>query len=350
MRWVIGFAGCVVMACLFGFQPQPGVLVPAERLLTDFANDDGTKPDGRAAERDDSSALRKALDAGPGIVRVGPGTYCIQGVTIPEDVMLIGSGKATVLQAFGVRPVFLQQNVAAWRLRDLTIQGEATGAWQKRTDRAAHGMVINGCWGYEVSGVTFRNCDGAGLQITRTNNQASGFTDGGTLTRVTAHDNFIGVRFDTRAEYITASHLHCHHNVTGVIVHAGNSNIANSNIGENIDGLVIVDHENGSHGSVTGCLANHNQRYALWAREVENGMAITNCCFFYGTLRLENCSGVNVTSGLISASISTAGPHFNRFSGNHIIPLEFKFDIAPATLVDGNFTKSGPWDHNLPAK
>jgi len=346
MRWVLGFCGCMILVCLFGLQPQALVGVPAERLLAEFLNDDGTRPDGRAADRDDSSALRKALGAGPGIVRIGPGTYRIQAVTIPEQVTLVGSGTATVLQAFGSQPVFLQQNVAGWRLRDVALQGEATGEWQTRTDRTAHGMVIDGCWGYEVSGITIRNCDGGGLQISRTNNRASGFTDGGALTRITARDNFIGIRFDTRAEYVTASHLHCLHNVTGVMLHAGNSNIANSNIGENVDGLVIVDHENGSHGSVTNCLINHNLRNALWAKDVANGMAITNCCFFYGTIRLENACGVNVSSGLISASIATTGPDFNSISGNHIIPLTFKFDIAPSTLVDGNYTKTGLWEHN----
>lgn len=348
MRWTAGVCSCLVVACLFGSQPNASVPVVAERLLTDFQNDDGTRPDGRATAQDDSSALQKALNSGPGIVRIGPGTYRIHAVTIPENATVVGVGPATVLQAFDARPVFLQKNVTAWRLRDLSIQGEATGEWQKRTDRAAHGMVVEDCWGYEVSGVTIRNCDGAGLQITRTNNQSSGYSDGGTLTRITARDNFIGVRFDTRAEYITASHLHCHHNVTGLMIHAGNTNIASSNIGENIDGVVIADHENGSHGSVTGCLINHNQRYALWARHVENGMTISNCCFFYGTIRLENCRGVNITSGLISASIASDGPDFNRLSGNHIIPLTFEFELAPSTLLDSNFTKTGPWEHNRP--
>ncbi|MCA9012134.1 MAG: right-handed parallel beta-helix repeat-containing protein [Planctomycetaceae bacterium] len=348
MRWNSGMCCCLVVACLFGSQPKATVPVATERQLTEFSNDDGTQPNGSEPARDDSSALQKALNAGPGIVRIGPGTHRIQDVTIPENVTVIGAGPATVLQAFDGRPAFLQQNAAAWRLRDLSIQGEATGEWQKRTDRTSHGMVIEGCWGYEISGVTIRNCDGAGLQITRTNNQASGFTDGGMLTRITARDNFIGIRFDTRAEYITASHLHCHHNVTGLMIHAGNTNIASSNIGENIDGLVIADHENGSHGSVTGCLVNHNQRYALWAKHVDNGMAISNCCFFYGTVRLENSCGVNITSGLISASIATEGPGFNRLSGNHIIPLTWTFEIAPSTLLEGNFTKTGPWEYNRP--
>lgn len=259
---------------------------------------------------------------------------------------MVGAGPATILQAFDSRPVFLQGNVAGWRLRDVVIQGEANGPWQRRADYGAHGLVIEGCSGYEVSGVVIRDFDGVGLQIRRTNLGSAGFANGGILSQIVAAQCCIGVRFDTRAEYITAAQLDCHRCVTGLVIHAGNTNIANSNIGNNVDGIVVADRENGSHGSLTGCLANHNERYALWCDRAENGMAISNCCFFYGTLRIENSRGVNITNGLISASIQTLGDQFNRIAGNHIIPRSFRFDFAPSTLLEGNFTKAGPWEHN----
>lgn len=344
-RWWMVMCGVVVFAaCLMGSQSKPAAnAASGDRWLADYRNDDGTTPDGQTAARDDSTALQKALDAGPGVVRIAPGTYQIHDVSIPSNVELIGSGPSSVLQAHERHPVFKQQGQSGWRLRDVSLKGTASGDWQKRTDQGAHGLVIDGSWDYEVSGVTIEDFDGAGIQIGHTNLQAAGYAAGGVLTRVTSKENHVGVRFDTRAEYITASHLHCHHNVTGMIVHAGNSNISNSNIGENIDGLVVVDHENGSHGSVTGCLINHNQRYALWANEAKNGMAITNCCFFYGTIKLEKSCGVTISSGLISASISTEGEEFNRISGNHIIPMQWQFAVSPSTICDGNYTKSGPW-------
>ncbi len=340
--WMSGCVGLLLVACLMGSQPaSPGA--SRERWLADYRNDDGSTPDGLNTKRDDSSALQKALAAGPGVVRIGPGTFRIHAVSIPSHVELIGSGSATVLLAHERQPIFMQQGQSGWRLRDVSLRGSASGDWQNRTDQGAHGLVIEGGWDYEVSGVTVENFDGAGIQIGHTNNQAAGYAAGGVLTRVTARENSVGIRFDTRAEYITASHLHCYHNVTGMVVHAGNSNVSNSNIGENIDGLVIVDHENGSHGSITGCLINHNQRYALWAREARNGMAISNCCFFYGTIKLEKSCGVTISSGLISASISVDGEEFNRISGNHIIPLEWTFAVSPSTICDGNYTKTGPW-------
>jgi len=348
MRWIMGFATCLIMVALFGAAQNSPIQPGEDRWLSGFTNDDGSRPDGNPSDRDDSSALQKALNAGAGVVRIGPGTFRLHDVTIPTGVALIGSGTATVLQASQNRPVFLQQQVAQWRLRDVVLQGEATGPWHERTDQSAHGLVITGSWGYDVSGVTMRNFHGAGIQISFTNNQASGFCDGGRLAQITAYGNFIGVRFDTRAEYITTTQLHCRHNVIGVVIHAGNSSLASCNIGENIDGIVIEDHENGSHGSLTGCLVNHNQRHALWAKNAENGMAITNCCFFYGTIKLENSRGVTISAGLISCNIATDGADANRIAGNHVIPPGFTFQFAPSTQIADNYTKAGDWEHNRP--
>lgn len=56
----------------------------------------------------------------------------------------------------------------------------------------------------------------------------------------------------------------------------GSANITASNFCDNVDGLLIQDKENGSHGAVSNCLFNHNARYALWGRRIEHGMAISN--------------------------------------------------------------------------
>ncbi len=343
MKWLTGGLSCLLLVCLLGSRQQAAPPSP-ERWLSAFANDDGSRPDGSVAPRDDSSAMKKALAAGPGIVRIGPGQYQFSEISIPEGVTVAGTGTATVLRAAGSRPVFHQKGVCAWRLRDVTVQGEAIGPWQQRTDMGAHGIVIEGCFNYEISGVQIKDFAGVGLNISRTNLQTSGFTNGGIISAIATTGNHTGVRFDTRGEYVTASQLMCHHNVIGVTIHAGNTNISNSNIGSNIDGVLITDHENGSHGSLTGCLVNHNLRYAILAKKVENAMAISNCCFFYGTIQLEDCEGVNVTSSLLGCNVATSGKLPNRFAGNHVTLEGQKFEFAESTILDGNFSKAGPWD------
>ena len=85
---------------------------------------------------------------------------------------------------------------------------------------------------------------------------------------------------------------------------------------------------------------------ALQASGVKNGMAINNCCFFYGRIELDQCAGVNLTSGIIGCSVTTKGPESNRIAGNYIMPEKQKFEFAPATLVRDNFTKQGSWEKN----
>ena len=157
------------------------------------------------------------------------------------------------------------------------------------------------------------------------------------------------MRFDFRAEYINATHLSCQFNVVGCAIHSGNVQIAASGFNSNKDGLLIEDKHNGSHGCITGCILNHNERYALRDREIKNAMAIEGCAFFYGAIALENCVGVNITSGMIACSLDTLrNSKSNRIAGNFVIedPPGYTFQFSPSTIVEDNFDADGSWNHN----
>lgn len=294
-------------------------------------------------QRDDSELLQKALNAGPGIVKLGAGTFRCQNVSIPSGVTLVGAGPATILQSRGSAPVFAQKKCRGWAIRDLAIQGTGKGVWKLRDDDGHIGTLVDGCHDYEISGVTLRNFDGAALQITHTNLAEAAFSNGGKLDRVTATDNYAGVKFGVRGEYVTATHLNCSRNLVGCIINAGNTNLSTSNFCGNVDGLILEDRENGSHGTINGCLLNHNERYALRARNVENGMTIASCCFYYGAIELRDCSGINVVNGQINCHVTVVGKSANRFAGNLFVPADYHFRIDPSTLIQDNFTKKGPF-------
>lgn len=323
---------------------------PPEVRLTDFANADGRPPDGKDDKVDDSVALKRALTSGAGLVRMGAGHYRLSGITVPENTLLVGAGPATVIHAIGNEPIFRQVDVAHWAIRDLALDGGATGDWHQRTDQGQAGVLTQGCWAFELSGLVVRNFDGAGLQLlaTRLESSAAAFCNGGTIDRIEARGNYLGVRFDRRAEYIHATRLACSQNVLGCAIHAGNVTLSQSNLCSNLDGLLIEDKENGSHGSVVNCLMNHNERYALHCRNVAYGMAMTGNCFYYGQILLENSTGVHLAAGQISCSVTTTGTGINRLSGNYVIPEQWKFNLTPQTLVEGNFTAKGLWPPNRP--
>jgi len=333
---LVGVASCFPGVSAKAF----GAPSPLARHLSDYRTDDGAVPDGTNPELDATTALVKALGAGPGIVYVGPGAYRWSAVSIPAGVSVVGAGPATAVHAAGGQPIFTQSGVHGWSVRDLALDGGADpSGWRARTDEGRHGMVVSGCWGYEITGVTLRNFAGAGLQIDR---NGAGWKNGGRLERITASGNYAGVRFDVRAEYMSALTLVCFNNVIGCILHAGNVILSASAFTENIDGMLIEDKDNGSHGSIVNCLFNHNERYALAGRNVANGMAIGDCCFFYGTIDLENCVGVSLTGGIIGSAVRIAGAGVNRLADNYVIPEGKTFEFSPSTIVDGNYTAAGP--------
>ena len=298
---------------------------------------------------DVTASLQTVLDQGPGLVRLGPGEYRCAGLRIPAGVMLVGEGAATVLRLGDGEAVIQQEGVGDWALRDLVLTGNAEGDWTEREDRGERGIDISACGGYDVSGVRARHFHGAGVRIFWTNlfSGHAPFCNGGNLDRVTAHGCHTGILFDTRGEYLNAVALSAYHNLTGVVIHAGNVKLTGCNICSNVDGVYIEDHENGSHGALGNCLINHNQRHALWCRKVENGMTVDNCCFFYGDITLEDSKGVVISGGEIGCNLFTRGEGINRFAGNYIVPIPGiceRFEFSPSTIIEGNFTAEGPWE------
>lgn len=308
-----------------------------------------TRPANLDEAADISAALQAELARGPGVVHLGPGRFTCGELRVPSNVTLVGEGAATtLLLAPGANAIFRQEESSGWAIRDMTLDGQAAGEWNTRDDAGQSAIVTHRCWAYALSGLTLQRFRGAALQLTRTrlHPHDAPFSNGGSLDRVTARENFIGVRFDVRAEYLNATALDCHLNRTGCVIHAGNVKLTASNFCSNIDGVVIEDKENGSHGSISNCLLNHNHQAALIARNARNSMTIDNCCFFYGAIEIADSAGISITSGLVNCHVRTRGPLANRFAGNYVIPGEYQFDFAPATRVEGNYTDKGPWELN----
>lgn len=145
---------------------------------------------------------------------------------------------------------------------------------------------------------------------------------------------------------LDCTNLSAWNNHTGVVIHAGNTKIVGSNICTNVDSICINDKANGSHGVIGSSLINHNLRHALWARDVRHGMTVSNCCFFYGDIDLENSQGILVTDSEVCCNVFTQGQGVNRFEGNYIIPhpeIAYRFEFSPETIVQNNFTDKGAW-------
>ncbi len=313
-------------------------MVRDTRALTGF-RDLSRFMDGADAGSDCRAPMEAALSEGPGVVYVPPGVYRMGGVTLPPGVAVVGAGRSTVISSNGAPAVFSLSGCREWAVRDLVLDGGARGDWKARQDLGRAGILIDACVDYDVTNVTVRNFDGAGIQCLNTTT----FCPRGSIDRVAAYANYCGVRFDFRGEYINASGFSCENNVYGCVIHAGNVRLASSIFSCNTYGLYVEDKENGSHGAISNCLVNHND-FPLVCRGVRIGLAIQGCSFFCGTMLLEESVGVDISSGILSCSVRTVGPGANRFAGNFMRLRDVcTFDLSPSTIVEGNFTESGPW-------
>ena len=299
-------------------------------------------PENFASNDDCTPFIRNALADGTGILYIESGIYRLNDVTIPDNIILQGAGANTVLKSAGGMTIFKQNGKSNWSIRDLMIDGEAE---RTPVDLKFTAIDIDNCWGYDISSVSVFRCNGIGIDICQTplDKDCAAFCNGGNLSKIALHNNFIGIRFDKRAEYISALQLNVYNNVTGCIIHAGNVKISASNFCENIDGILIEDKENGSHGSISNCLINHNKRYAIEARRVLAGMAITGCCFYYGAIKVTDCVGINISNGQISCDVQINGAGENQLVNNFVTPDSWKFKFSYSTLLTGNFSKNGLW-------
>ena len=279
---------------------------------------------------------------------IDAGIFRFGEITIPAGVTLVGAGKATIIR----RPreskrVFVQEGVSDWRLRDVTLNGETPMADpSRRTDAGEYGLIASRCTGFEISGVTVNNFNGVGIQLSHT--APSPYCHWATASHifnVSTGGNYVGMKFDTRSEYINVSMLTSQGNFYGCIIHGGNVKIANSNFTHNNIGMLIEDHENGSHGAISNCLINHNISAALKANRVGYGMTIDNCCFFTGGIEVRDSQGVSITDSIVSCGVEFSGNKANMFSNNYIVLSDGeKHTFAPSTILKDNYTDKGPLD------
>lgn len=323
---------------------------PTSRNLSDYMCTDGKAPDGKDNDRDDTAALVAALKAGPGIVLIGPGYYRFGNVTIPEKVSVIGSGIATIIRSNGEKSTFNQIGVGQWSLKNLALDGERN---KQKADpnNKKQGIYAEGSFAFNISNITAYNFTGAAVEFAGTNLQAAALCNGGTVSNLTLHDNYVGLAFSKRAEYITAVQIKSYHNDIGCIISGGNNTLTASHFCSNDIGILLDHKDNGSHGAVVNCLINHNEKYAILAKNSKHGYNFVGCNIFYAVVKLTNCEGIKIASSNLYCSLIVEGNGSNQIIDNYLIQEStkpFKYELSPSTILQNNFDTNGPWNPTKP--
>ena len=308
-------------------------LFAKERSIKDFG------ADGKGDAIKDKQAFLAAVKEGPGTILFPAGVYKLSSVTIPAKVTLRGEGKATVIQGSGKGAIFIQHKTNSWRLEKLVLQGTSKKANKDLKEQA---LVISSSNDFAVIDVEARMFAGKAIEVKFAN--FSHYVDAGSFARVYANRNYCGMSFGDRAEYMTVSQVNCSLNMIGIEVRGGNMAITGSHFNNNQTGILLEDGPNGSHGSFSNCLINHNHRYAIIAKNVNNAHIFTGCSVFFGAIYMENAHGVVFNAGNIAAPIEVKGARSRvQFTNNFIHSRRVKLKVDDKTSLKNNFDGNGAW-------
>lgn len=234
-------------------------------------------------------------------------------ITIPAGKTLRGVRGKTRLM-IGSTSVGVLLNSDGGKIEDLMIVGESAevdtsfGISSDADIEALTGMgtqvglKIEGSntAGLCVSDVEVSNIDGVGVDITGAS--SAPYSGAGLIEGVYVHDCFVGFRAQSTGEYARFVGNAASDNIIGLLIDAGNFVASGCNVSGNRVNLVVGDSVNDSHGSIVGCQVNHADVHGVYMHDIDNGMMITGCQFWYSKIRMVNCKGPMFVANILGQS------------------------------------------------
>lgn len=228
-------------------------------------------------------------------VYVPKGTYLVNGtgtgvaqLTLNAGQTIFGDGEASIIKTTtSDRILALGDNSIASKLR---FEGSGAGAglqWQAGVIASTVKWLITDCTFVNFSGNDTTN-GGGGVFFASI---APGSTVGGRIEGCSFLNNYAGLNFASRGEYITVTGCIINGNTTGIADAAGNITISNCVITTNTTGIKLQDGTNDGHGFVSNCTINHNTTN-LDIADQAIGMTFSNCGLYVGDINISNSSGI----------------------------------------------------------
>ncbi|WP_447077663.1 hypothetical protein [Shewanella algae] len=289
-----------------------------------------------------------------------------------SDVYNIPAGQivefqnATVTQSNDV--VAFLGNTVGWRLCG---KGKISRGANKPTEEVA------GSIGLSVGPSAFKHSIDGDIIIERFKSVGAKFDGGGILSGtvgrshtsgLTCHENWDGFRFldGFPAEYHSLTNCFATDNTNkGVLVETGNINWLGGSITGNGGGVHLRHPSAGGnphHGQFTSVNINHNINYQLWAEKVAFGYDFIACHLYdngntaTGRIKLDNCRGINISSGTIGAAIEYTNDGHEHVGYNSICNNKVELNKPIITglpnydrtklIVKDNFDINGAWYFN----
>lgn len=293
-----------------------------------------------------------------GICRLGVGVFYVNGVDMPSDTMIIGSGAQTKVILLGddsTEGYAIRMN-SRCTVQDMAIMGSTvdytdnSSAYPADTDYVnRHGILWQG------------NASGANNNIPRrgiiSRCYISNFSGGGitcydsglnVISGINVSDCWIwhcyaGINIQFYSEFSRWTNVSCNTCHYGAIDNGGNQTFANCSFSKNIVGMMIDNSmsqsTNNSHGSVCNCVIDHsdeNVGVGIKLLGVSNGELFSNIQLFYSSIEIDRCKGISLSNFDFGRSKSDGRSGTVKITNNSFVIMDkFICRESPVISVDG---------------
>ena len=276
-----------------------------------------------------------------GVCVLGPGTFVVSGVKMPDGTTLRGEGAATKLLLIQ-EGTFTVQLGSYCTVRDVTVLGSEEEIELPEAVGNRHGLLFLSDAVPGVTKIHPRHSIISGCF-------AHGFTGGG----ITCHDTGYntrsalnvsdchiwncgaGINISHFSEYHKFTNVLCGACLYGCINNGGNNMFLNCGFNANKIGFLIDNSQgqsnNNSHGSAIGCTFNHsdhNEGIGIQLLGAIHGYVFSGCQVFFSQTILENCDGIIFDSMNYGSKIPI---HIK--GGSRIVFSNSMFQVQPEPLT-----------------
>lgn len=268
-----------------------------------------------------------------GVCRLGPGNFYVDGVEMPDNTQIIGSGPTTKVYLIAGANKFAIKMGKGCSVKNFALIG-ASSHTPASTIGTRHGILWQGNYSSTeasaqqpnqgvVDTMWISNFAGGGITCTNTG-YATDKAIECTNCWITSCD--AGINISYWSEFHKFTNIRTASCYYGCVNNGGNNVFVNCDFSSCKEGFLMDNSQNqspnNSHGSCIGCVFNHSNSNAGVGIRIlgcANGFTFVGCQIFYSKTIIEDSSGVTFSAcnyGDVNCNISVNGGGAVLFVGN----------------------------------
>lgn len=282
-----------------------------------------------------------------GVCRLGPGEFYVDGLVMPDDSMLIGSGAATKLRLASGDNKFCVKLAKRCTIRDVYFVGGTSAPSFSSASGTRHAVMWQGNYTQSessadqpqfgiVSGCRFINFTGSAILCSDTGTATSNHLE---VSDCTIQSCWAGINVAYYSEFHKFTNIRTWSCYYGAINNGGNNMFVNCDFSTCKNAFLMDNAQsqspNNSHGSCIGCVFNHtdsNTGVGIRILGCAYGFMFVGCQIFYSQTVIDSTDGVVFSAcnyGHQNCNITVNGGGAVLFTGG-------MFGAAPTISVTNN--------------